>query len=366
MRTAFAFITAIATLAANAIAADSMSPSFDCDMAGTEIEKRIRGSPELAALDRAVARRYDALGEEVRSEALRNGLVADQRAWLGERNACGEAAGPTERETCLRDAYQRRRLQLDFYRFVFVGPPFPYPLKIGWDQAAASQVDISGCLTERSTYVARALKVAAEAALAEMRELERITSADIGAEKAFLTSQKAYEADRDATCAAVAASYAGASGSGIAQLSCQMEMDWDRVQRIASRFLFRPPHWSETLHTLAAPIQACLKAVEKKGADPRITGIMETDDGGQLIRIAAGDAWRGECAATPDWTVTGVTEVDGMDVWPGEGQALFWPKGSRIGIARLREPPYDPCSLYRWVATRRGDFSGWIQLTLCW
>ncbi len=112
--------------------------------------------------------------------------------------------------------------------------------------------------------------------------------------------------------------------------------------------------------------QACLKAVAERGADPRVTGIKETEDGGQLIRVAAGDAWRGECATTPDWTATGVTDVDGMDVWPGEGWALFWPKGSRIGTARLREPPYDPCSLYRWVATRSGDLAGWVQLTLCW
>lgn len=341
-------------------------PSFDCDMAQTQIEMQICGSPELAGLDRTVAQRYHALGKDIRPEALRNGIVQDQREWLKNRDACGEQANVIERENCLRVTYQQRRLQLDFHRSVFLGPPLPHPLRIGCDQSAGSQVEIRRCLNERSRYVSRTLRVASETAPGEMRELDRVTSADVGAEEAFLKSRQTYGPYRDAMCSAVAASYAGGSGAGIAELSCHMEMDWARAQRIASDFLFRPPHWTEALDVLSASIRACLAAVEGEGADPRVTAIMETDDGGQRVRIAASDGWRGECVTTSVGAVASVTEVNGMDVWPGEGQALFWPKGSRIGTAHLQDPPYDPCSLYRWVATRNGDLSGWIQLTLCW
>lgn len=33
--------------------------------------------------------------------------------------------------------------------------------------------------------------------------------------------------------------------------------------------------------------------------------------------------------------------MDGVDVWPGEGQALFHSKGSRNGAAHLQRPPVD-------------------------
>ncbi len=345
------------TLAAGSLAAGE--PSFDCHMAGTEIEKHICDSAELAELDRMVARRYEALGKDIRSKPLSNGIVADQRAWLGEREACGQRAGADKRETCLRDAYRHRADQLDFHRAVLVGPPLPRPPALGCEQTAGSQVEIRDCLSLRSTYVSRALKVATEAAPAEMRELDAITSADIGAEMAYVKSRQTYEPYRDAACAAVAASYAGGSGAGIAELSCRTDMDWDRANQVASRFLFRPVHWSEALDTLAAPIGACLKAAEGKGSDPRVTGVIEAADGGQRIRVAAGDGWRGECATTPDRKVTDVSDLDGDDIWPDENLAVFYPRGS------LKQPPFDPCSLYRWVATHDGDLAGWVRLALC-
>lgn len=237
---AFTVVTAIlvSTMAVNA--ADHANPSFDCDMAQTEIERRICGSPELAGLDQTVADRYDALGKDTRSEALRNGIAQDQRQWLRDRDACGEQADASAPKPCLREAYQQRHQQLDFHRSVFVGPPLPHPPSIACEDSATSQVEMRACLREMLNYVERTLEVASAAAAVEMRELDTVTSADIGAEKAFEKSRTAYAAYRDSACAAVAASYAGGSGAGIAMLSCRLQMDWDRANRIASEFLFRP------------------------------------------------------------------------------------------------------------------------------
>ncbi len=80
------------TLAAGAAA--ETGPSFDCDMARTAIEKRICGSPALAAMDQTVAARYTALQLDIQSKAARTGIVADQRAWLRDRDACGDRRGP--------------------------------------------------------------------------------------------------------------------------------------------------------------------------------------------------------------------------------------------------------------------------------
>jgi len=82
-RAIFARCAILAVMAygnANAAEDDETGPSFDCDMAQTAIEKQICASPALAAMDRTVAEQYKALREEVRSEALRNAIVADQRA----------------------------------------------------------------------------------------------------------------------------------------------------------------------------------------------------------------------------------------------------------------------------------------------
>lgn len=225
-------------MAANAAGGDG--PSFDCDMAQTQVEKQICSSPALAAMDRKVAERYKALQNEGRSEALRNGIVADQRAWLKDRNACGTSGGPDTIEACLRDAYQQRGLQLDVHRSIFLGPPLSGPFRIDCEDSATSQVEMRACLQKVSKYVERTLDVASAAAAVEMRELDTVTSANIGAEQAFAVSRQAYGAYRDAACAAVGASYAGGSGTGIAILSCRQQMDWERANRIASEFLFRP------------------------------------------------------------------------------------------------------------------------------
>lgn len=236
------FLAVMACASANAAEGAETGPSFDCDMAQTAIEKQICASPALAALDRTGAERYEALQNEVRSKALRNAIVADQRAWLKDRNACSANADPGTPETCLGDAYQQRTLQLDIHRSIFLGPPLPQPFRMDCQGTATTQVDMRTCLKEAVGYTERTLTVADEAATVEMRELDEVTSAGIGAEPAFAESRRAFAAYRDATCRAVAASYAGGSGTGVAMMWCQRQMNWDRANGIASDFLMRPVH----------------------------------------------------------------------------------------------------------------------------
>jgi len=96
------------------------------------------------------------------------------------------------------------------------------------------------CLQQAVGYTERTLSVADEAATKEMRELDEVTSADIGAERAFAESRRAFAPYRDAACRAVAASYASGSGAGVAMLWCQRQMNWERANGIASNFLMRP------------------------------------------------------------------------------------------------------------------------------
>ncbi len=340
-------------------------PSFDCDMAGTKIEKQICGSPALAVLDRQLAEQYTALQKEIQSKALRNAIVADQRAWLKDRNACGANTGAGTLEACLGDAYRQRRVQLVFHRSVFVGPPLPHPFRMKCQDIAINQVEMRACLQQALRDVGRTLSIADQAAMVEMKELDDVTSAGISAQQTFVKSRQTFDAYREAACWAVAASYAGGSGAGIAALWCQRQLDWERANRVAVDFLFRQNHWSENLETVAAPIRACLKAAEEKGPDPRITALAEAEGGGRIIRIATGDAWRGECSTTPRNKVVDIVAEEGTGAWPNPPLAVFYPEGSRIGPERLERPPDDPCSLYRWVTTPKGKLSGWLQLSLC-
>ncbi|MFX0543462.1 peptidoglycan-binding protein [Roseovarius sp. S4756] len=66
----------------------SSGPSFDCGRASTPTEFAICGSPQLAELDRAIARNYSVALRSSNSSTeaqVRN----SQKAWLAQRNACG-------------------------------------------------------------------------------------------------------------------------------------------------------------------------------------------------------------------------------------------------------------------------------------
>lgn len=73
-------------------------PSFDCARATTDAERMICASPELARLDRRMARIYR-YGQ--REQLLSGQIVAEQRIWLQLREICPN-------EECLRAAYEER------------------------------------------------------------------------------------------------------------------------------------------------------------------------------------------------------------------------------------------------------------------
>lgn len=83
------------------LAAATVTPSFDCARARSQIEHAICGSVELAELDREEARLYSiAL---VVPQARKRELVQRQREFLENRDSCTESFGPLGE--CLRDAY---------------------------------------------------------------------------------------------------------------------------------------------------------------------------------------------------------------------------------------------------------------------
>lgn len=336
-------------------------PSFDCARAGSWAEQAICASDELADLDRAVAARYAGLLAEIRSRPLREAIERDQRAWLSTRDACESA---TDAGDCIRDHLQERRLQLDLDRLAWLGPRLVEPPRLGCHLAATSQVELGRCERELEGHVSRTLALAVEPAAADMAELDQISAADLGAEASFRAAQDAYERYRDAHCRAVAASFASGSGAGLAQLGCRTRMDWQRAGKIADHHLLQPAHWSELLDQLSGPIQSCLDRLGP-GGDPRVTGVRELDDGSLVMRIALGESRR-ECALAVTGSISSLAEVAGDDVWPGEGDALFHPLGSRFGPSGETLPPVDPCAEAAWFRARDGDLAGWIVRQLCW
>ncbi|TIL95157.1 MAG: hypothetical protein E5Y73_08470 [Mesorhizobium sp.] len=79
-------------------------PSYECLNASTPTESALCADQTLWAKDRAMNSIYFWIKDNVEPVA-RKRILAAQRAWLGERNACGSDA------SCLHDVYDRR-LQL--------------------------------------------------------------------------------------------------------------------------------------------------------------------------------------------------------------------------------------------------------------
>ncbi|MBA8906466.1 hypothetical protein [Aminobacter ciceronei] len=76
-------------------------PSFDCRKATTQTEQALCDDPRLWAKDRAMNAIYLFI-RSYNDAKVRKALLANQRAWLKERNSCG--ADPT----CLRQSYDDR------------------------------------------------------------------------------------------------------------------------------------------------------------------------------------------------------------------------------------------------------------------
>ena len=88
--------------AAGGAAGGAVSPSFDCSIAATDVERMICASPELSTLDAGAAKALDTALLKVSSEASANGLRRSQQIWLSQvRDRCADPA-------CLMSAYKER------------------------------------------------------------------------------------------------------------------------------------------------------------------------------------------------------------------------------------------------------------------
>ena len=105
----------ITSLAAGFIllASAAQAASFPCEKASTPTEKAICADKAVSALDGKLAQAYRAAlkalsGNGPDENDSMAAAKADQRGWLGERNACGADAA------CLQTAYERRLAVLSF------------------------------------------------------------------------------------------------------------------------------------------------------------------------------------------------------------------------------------------------------------
>ena len=103
MRTGWVF--ALAGLVGS-VASASEGPSFDCEKAQEGIEQLVCATPQLAALDREMARLYGLAenGPNMTPERLQE-LQAYQRGWIKGRDDCWKAV---DEAVCVRDDYVMR------------------------------------------------------------------------------------------------------------------------------------------------------------------------------------------------------------------------------------------------------------------
>lgn len=81
----------------------TLAASFDCDKAHTSTEKSICATPGLSSMDELLASDYQHALDVVEDKEA---LIAAQRAWLKERDRCGEDSG------CILSVYQKRLKEL--------------------------------------------------------------------------------------------------------------------------------------------------------------------------------------------------------------------------------------------------------------
>ncbi|RAH99974.1 hypothetical protein DLJ53_19775 [Acuticoccus sediminis] len=109
-----ALLAALVTAAVAGPALAEEGPSFDCAGVTGEVETLICEDPDLAALDRRLAARYEAALTVVDrlgagTEEAENELRATQRGWIGGRDDCWKSE---DADTCIEDAYLRREAEL--------------------------------------------------------------------------------------------------------------------------------------------------------------------------------------------------------------------------------------------------------------
>lgn len=95
-------------------AASQDAPSFDCSKASTSAEEMVCADPELAELDRRVAKRFAeaiaaAQSLDVGAAEAEADLRAYQRGWIGGRDECWKA---DDQRACVAFSYLSREAEL--------------------------------------------------------------------------------------------------------------------------------------------------------------------------------------------------------------------------------------------------------------
>lgn len=76
--------------------------SFDCGKSTVQVERTVCAAPDISAMDETLQELYE---PTVAREGANGSLKASQRAWIFQRNKCGDAA-------CLRQLYAKRIAEL--------------------------------------------------------------------------------------------------------------------------------------------------------------------------------------------------------------------------------------------------------------
>lgn len=103
--------------------AGAVTPSFDCDVVHSKIEKLICGNDSLASLDMRLATRFAQVLAQASADGVA-GLRADQRTWRLGMLRCADAEQPY---VCTGDAYRRRLDELQQTLVKMARPQFAGP-----------------------------------------------------------------------------------------------------------------------------------------------------------------------------------------------------------------------------------------------
>ena len=102
---AFSLLWLLTTVGACVGSATAQAASFDCEAASTAIEHTICQQDALGALDSQLADRYKQARDGADSSRA-DELLAEQRQWLKQRNACSKMT--SQLPECLRDCMAYR------------------------------------------------------------------------------------------------------------------------------------------------------------------------------------------------------------------------------------------------------------------
>ena len=93
--------------------ANGAAPAFNCQTAGSQVEKLICGDKRLSALDQQLAKTYEAaigvLAKSADGKKATHLLRSIQRGWIKGRNECWKSADMAK---CTADSYRRQIAEL--------------------------------------------------------------------------------------------------------------------------------------------------------------------------------------------------------------------------------------------------------------